>query len=327
LKGVAVTGATGFIGGHVVRALVARGDSVLAFGRREAPELEGIPAVSYCRWDIATGPINAPAVDAVVHCAGTVSDWGPDSLFQQVNVEGTDAVLGTFAGARRFVHVSTASVYDPLVPKRNVREDASYPDRYLNAYSRSKMLAEIAVRQLRPDAVILRPHAVYGRGDANLLPRLLAARRGGRQLLIGNGRNRISITHVANLTHGIERAVDGKVSGIFNVADPMSPTLDELIQTFLEAARLPPRVVHVPAWCAWPVGAVAETIWALTRQRRPPLITRYLVAQLAQEYTLDLTRARRILGYEPQVDYHGGIPDAVRDLTHDRSHPYLGNAA
>jgi nucleoside-diphosphate-sugar epimerase len=132
---------------------------------------------------------------------------------------------------------------------------------------------------------------------------------------------------VANLVHGIELAVDSTQSGIFNVADRLSPTLDELIQTFLEAARLPSRVVHVPAWCAWPVGAVAETIWALARQRRPPLITRYLVAQLAQEYTLDLTRARRILGYEPQVGYHGGIPDAVRDLTHDRSHPYLGNAA
>jgi nucleoside-diphosphate-sugar epimerase len=308
---VAVTGATGFIGGHVVHRLAARSDRVVAFGRRAAPEFADLSGVSYRRWalpDVLTDP---PDVDAVVHCAGTVNDWGPESIFTEVNVEGTKSVLRTFAGARRFVHLSTASVYDPRTPKRHVKEDAPYPDHYLNAYARSKMLAEVAVREARPDAVILRPHAVYGPGENKLLPRLLEARLFGRQIALGDGRNRVSVTHVDNLVHAVECALDGTGSGTFNVADTVEPTVDELLRQVLAAANLPPRIAYVPMAVAWPLSAALESIARTLGLTRSPRLTRYVVAQFAKEYTLDLRAATEQLGYRPMRTYVEGIRETL----------------
>jgi len=307
VRTVAVTGATGFIGGHVVRKLAARGDRVIAFGRRAAPEFADLPAVTYIRWTLPNALTDPPAVDAVVHCAGTVTDWGPESIFTRVNVEGTKGVLGTFAGAPRFVHLSTASVYDPRKPKHHVKEDAPYSDRYLNEYARSKMLAEIAVRDARPDAVILRPHAVYGPGDDKLLPRLLEARWFGTQLALGDGRNRVSVTHIDNLVEAIECAIDGSGSGTFNIADALEPTVNDLLRAVLAGAELPARIAYVPAAVAWPLSTALESIARVLGWSHPPRLTRYVVAQLTQEYTLDLSAAVERLGYRPVRTYLDGI--------------------
>jgi nucleoside-diphosphate-sugar epimerase len=308
---VAVTGATGFIGGHVVRRLAARGDRVIAFGRRSTPEFAELSGVSYLRWTLPDALADPPDVDAVVHCAGTVTDWGPKSVFVRVNVEGTRRVLRTFAGVRRFVHLSTASVYDPRAPKHHVKEDAPYADDYLNEYARSKMLAELAVRDERPDAVTLRPHAVYGPGDDKLLPRLLDARWFGTQLALGDGRNHVSVTHVDNLVCAIECAIDGNASGTFNVADLVEPTVDDLLRAVLADAGLPARIAYVPARLAWPVSAALESIARALGSRHPPRLTRYVVAQLTQEYTLDLSAAVERLGYRPVRTYFDGVRDAL----------------
>ena len=311
MRVVAVTGATGFIGGHVVRRLVARGDRVIAFGRRAASELADLSGVTYVRWRLPDALADPPDVDAVVHCAGTVTDWGPKSVFVRVNVEGTRRVLRTFASARRFVHLSTASVYDPRASKRHVKEDAPYPDHYLNEYARSKMLAELAVRDERPDAVILRPHAVYGPGDEKLLPRLLDARWFGTQLALGDGRNHVSVTHVDNLVCAIECAIDGSASGTFNVADLVEPTVDDLLRAVLLDADLPVRIAYVPARLAWPVSTALESIARVLGSRHPPRLTRYVVAQLTQEYTLDLSAAVERLGYRPVRTYLDGVRDGL----------------
>ena len=311
MRVVAVTGSTGFIGGHVVRRLAARGDRVIAFGRRAEAEFADLPAVSYRSWTLPDALTDPPQVDAVVHCAGTVTDWGPESIFIRVNVAGTRRVLRTFAAARRFVHLSTASVYDPRTPKRRVKEDAPYPDHYLNAYARSKMLAEVAVREARPDAVILRPHAVYGRGENKLLPRLLQARWFGRQLAVGDGRNRVSVTHVENLVHAIECALEETASGTFNVADLVEPTVDELLRQVLAAAARPARIAYLPTAVAWPLSTALESIARTIGLTDPPRLTRYVVAQFAHEYTLDLRAAVERLGYRPARTYVDGIREAL----------------
>jgi nucleoside-diphosphate-sugar epimerase len=325
---IAVTGATGFIGGHVVRRLAARGDRVVAFGRRASPELAGVSGVTYLRWELPDALTDPLDVDAVVHCAGTVTEWGPESVFIRVNVEGTKGVLRSFVGARRFVHLSTASVYDPRTPKRHVKEDAPYADHYLNEYARSKMLAEVAVREARADAVILRPHAVYGRGENKLLPRLLEARWFGTQLALGDGRNRVSVTHVDNLVHAIECAVDGSARGTFNIADSVEPTVDELLREVLRVSDLPARIVYAPTALAWPLSTAVESIARVLALRHSPRLTRYVVAQLAQEYTLDLSAAVERLGYRPTRTYVDGLretfaSEALPDYTNQ--HGRLGH--
>jgi nucleoside-diphosphate-sugar epimerase len=305
---IVVTGASGFVGGAVCRAAVAAGHEVLAFGRRADLSPSHVAAAPYVSWDITTGPLaDPPAVDAVVHCAGSVTDWGPRDLMLRVNQDGTRNVLSTFPGAR-FVHVSTASVYDPLVPTVSAPESAAdvgpHP-RHRDAYGWSKALAEHAVRTARPDAVILRPHAVYGPGDTTLLPRILDGIRGHRLLAVGTGRQLVSLTSVGNLTTACLLAAGAEgVSGTFNVTDASPLTLDEALRAFLVARGVAAVPRYIPRRVALPLAALAEAAAQVTG--RPPRLTRYAVRHLAVERTLDLTAARERLGYEPSATSFAG---------------------
>lgn len=294
-----MTGASGFVGGAVCRDLAGRGHDVIAFGRRPAVDPAQVGGVEYRTWDIARGPLAVPPpVDAVVHSAAAVADWGPWREFVAVNVSGTLAVLRTFPDAR-LVHVSTASVYAPDVPRSMLTEDAGPAPRLRDAYGATKAAAERLISARRPDAVVLRPHAVYGPGDPTLLPRLLAARTLGVLPCPGSGRQLISLTSVANLVAAVRCGLDTGASGPFNVTDAAPVAVGHLLREVLERLGLPPRVLPVPAAAADVVARVSEALYTAAGVRRAPRLTRYAVAQLAGEYTLDITAARTRLGYRP----------------------------
>lgn len=309
---VAVTGASGFIGGHVGRRLVDEGHQVFSFGRRAAADLDWRRMGEYRSWDIGVGALKAaPEVDAVVHCAGAVSDWGPREEFERTNVGGTRAVLSSFPAAAVFVHMSTASVYDSLRRKSMIREDEAVEGSgHLNDYARTKWKAELEVRQTGRRSVILRPHVVYGPGDTLLLPRVLAARRFGAQLAFGDGRNRLSVTHIDNLVDAVSLALNWRgATKAFNISDAEPTTVDELMRELLRALALHDRIVYIPRALAWPLASALELGFRATRSRRPPALTRYAVLQMSSEYTLDITRVRNHLGYRPSRDFHDGFSE------------------
>src|SRR5256885_14788462 len=161
---IAVTGATGFLGGRVVESLANRGHDVLAFGRRPPAAFRKAGLAAYARWDITEGPrppTGPRAVDAVVHCAGTVTDWGSATEFEAVNVRGTEAVLASFPQNARFVHVSTSSVYDHRRPAGAFPETARYARGPLNHYVRIEIAAEQAVAGRGAPSGILPPPALH----------------------------------------------------------------------------------------------------------------------------------------------------------------------
>ncbi|MFC6878669.1 MULTISPECIES: NAD-dependent epimerase/dehydratase family protein [Actinomadura] len=308
---IAVTGASGFVGGALCRALAERGVETLAFGRRDASAVPPghLAGAAYRAWDITAGPLpDPPRADAVVHCAGGVTDWGPAAPIFAANLAGTVHALASFPGAR-FVHLSTASVYDPLRPTVMAAESEAPVARYPNAYGASKAAAERAVLAAMADrdAIVLRPHAVYGPGDTTLLPRVLSAVRGPLLPAVGSGRTRVSLTSVANLVRACLLAASGPVrSGVFNVTDAAPVTLDAAFRAILAERGVRARPVYVPARAAMPLAAAAEGAFLLARSRRPPRLTRYAAGHLAVERTLDITAARAVLGYEPDATSFAG---------------------
>jgi len=303
---IAVTWASGFLGARAALALRSRGHDVVPFGRRVPGDLTlGLPG--YRVWDLVGDDDPDVRVDAVVHCAGCVSDWASDVQCRAINVGGTRAVLRVFRHAARFVHVSTASVYDPAVAHQQQQEMATYPARYASAYARSKMEAERCVLDDGRAAIVLRPHVIYGPGDTHILPRLIASRRLGCVPLIGPGDALISVTHVDNLVHAIVLALEGRVSGgIFNVADALVGTVEEVALTLLRRSGFPARPIHVPVGVARVSATCAEWLARFVRSAEPPVLTRFVVEQMAREFTLDLRRAVTELGYAPRWTFRDG---------------------
>ncbi|WP_219465051.1 NAD-dependent epimerase/dehydratase family protein [Nonomuraea rhizosphaerae] len=309
---VGVTGASGFAGGAVCRAAVARGWQVYGFGRRPAD----IPGVSYTPWELVHGEPPGVELDALIHCAGSVTDWGAPREIWQANVEGTRNAARAFPGAR-FVHVSTASVYDPRRPTIMAREHEAPVSRYVNAYGASKAAAErlLAGRLADGRAVVLRPHAVYGPGDTTLLPRVLRSVRGRRLVAVGDGRQRISLTSVGNLAEACLLAVTAP-AGTYNVTDAEPVVLDDALRAVLREKGLDATPLYLPRRLAHGMAAVAETLTPRPRathgRRRPPVhvaeprLTRYAVGHLAVERTLDITAARDRLGYTPSPTSFAG---------------------
>lgn len=282
---VAVTGAGGFVGGSVARAFAARGHEVIGFGRRAGQWYE--------QWDITTGRHEA-RVDAVVHAAALADDWAPLGDAMLVNVIGTRNVVASFPDAR-IVYISTSSVYDAFTPSVQVSEDAPPPDRYLSSYSESKALAE---RELRPDDVILRPHAVYGPGDTTLLPRILAGIRGRRLVLPEGAEVQHTLTYIDNLVDAIELSLTGP-AGVYNIGDDTDVLLSAVLTEFLHRrGRRDVALASIPYGAAFAAAAGLETLARVGRTR--PRLTRYAVSQLGLERTLDLTAARTRLGYDPR---------------------------
>jgi nucleoside-diphosphate-sugar epimerase len=302
---IAVTGATGFVGGALADQLAAAGHDVLAIGRRPRP---GAMAHRYVSWDLAgvgEAPRELLSCEAIVHAAAHVAPWGPDALFGAVIVGGTARLLDAIDPAARLVVIGSASVYDPRVAHRAVAESAApvAPNRYLNAYGRAKADQERLVATTRPDAVVLRPRAVWGPGDTTLLPRILGRVRRGRLFLPDGGRHPASATHESSLGRAVQAAIDRpEIRGAVNVADATPTTAATLLGALLRALGTPVRIVAVPSAAAWVAAAAVEGTSRLTRRRSEPYLTRYAVSAMARPSTLDLGRLHRELGVAPDVE-------------------------
>ena len=160
---IAITGGTGFVGGHLLGQAVAAGHSVRALARRAQPDRPGVTWIGGSLDDAASLDRLLVWADVVIHVAGAVN--APDRAgFAQANIAGTEAILtaASAAGIARFVHVSSLSVREPA----------------LSDYGWSKAEAEARVTASALDWSIVRPPAIYGPGDRDMLELFRMARRG-----------------------------------------------------------------------------------------------------------------------------------------------------
>ncbi|RLT42089.1 MAG: NAD-dependent epimerase/dehydratase family protein [Chloroflexi bacterium] len=216
-------------------------------------------------------------------------------------------------GVGRLVHVSTPSIYFGLDSLVNVREDAPLPTRPVNEYARTKLLAEAAVDRAFArglPVITIRPRAIFGPGDTTILPRLIARLQKGRLPIIGDGRNLSDMTYVENVVDALllcaasPTATLGKKYNITNgEPTPLWPLIEKLCAAL--GYEYPRR--HVPYRVADGAAALLEVVYRLLPGQPEPPLTRYSVALLAKNATLDISAARQELNYQPRVSVAEGL--------------------
>jgi nucleoside-diphosphate-sugar epimerase len=314
-----VTGGSGFIGGALIRRLVADGWTVRALARSDASAAtvsgHGAEAVRGDLDDAASMTAGAAGCEIAFHCAAHLGDWGSRADFERGNVQGTRNALAAAreAGVRRFVHVGTEAAL--LAGQPLVEADERAPLRFDSPalYSSTKARAEEAVIEANQnglETVVVRPRFVWGRGDTTLLPAMTAMVRAGRFAWIAGGRHLTSTTHVDNVVHGLLLGAErGAPGGVYFVTDGAPVVFRDFVTRLLATQGVTPPDRSLPAPVASAVATVGETAWRLLPLPGRPPLTRLAVWLSALEATIDITRARTELGYAPVRTIDEGLED------------------
>ena len=309
-----VTGASGFVGGHLLAALAEH--------RRPARCL--VRVTSDLRWlspgsaEMCHGSLDEPTgleralkdVGVVFHLAGVTSAANP-SLYGRVNVEGTRRLvqaMATHAPGALLVLCSSLAAAGPAPADRPRRE--SDPPRPIGPYGESKLTAErlVAFSPLRH--VIVRPPTVYGPRDRDVLAMFRWVARGIAPR-IGPAEQRLSLVYVHDLVRGLLLAATrGAPGGVYYVTDGAVHRWREVVGVIAAAVGTRPRELRVPVPVAYAAGAVARAVARVSS--RKPLLTPERVRDMIQtDWTCDDTRARVELGYRSEITLVEGIRETA----------------
>ncbi len=305
-----ITGATGFIGSHLLEHLASTGRPArLLLRRKRLPA--GVPDnIQAVYGDLGTGQGIDEAlegIDAVIHLAGVTKALRTADYYTG-NVAATDALARRLAGRTlRFVHVSSLAA---VGPGSGLDEDA--PPKPISHYGASKLEAERKARAYVPDAVIVRPPVVYGPRDTDVF-QILKSAANGFALEIAGGDRWFSGIYVKDLIKGLMAAVETpEGAGRTYFLTHRKPfTWRELSDT---AARLmgrkPPKVVKVPYAAAWTVGLCGE-LWSRL-VRKPVIVSRDKVAEArCAAWTCSAARAASELGFEAETGLERGLAETL----------------
>ena len=317
---ILVTGATGFLGSRTVEHFAKmEGVSVVATGRTMKPHNEvSASNVTYRLGDLAdaeTVDQLVEGVDAIVHAAALSSPWGRKEAFWKANVVPTQLLLEAAArhGVKRFVFVSTPSMYFEMKAKRGIKESDPLP-RPINQYAASKREAERLVTSSNIPHVVLRPRALIGRGDTVILPRVLRAHAEGRLRQMGSGKNKVDMTPVANVVDAIVLALhaEGKaLNQVYNISNGDPVALWPMLNGVLEKLSLAPITKSVPLPVVLAVARSMEWHARWFNGHLEPALTMYGVGTLAMDFSMDITKARERLGYVPRQSVEEALDEFV----------------
>jgi nucleoside-diphosphate-sugar epimerase len=323
---VLVTGATGFVGSHLVRTLGQRGDRCRCLMRptSDRAKLDGIPNLEFVEGDI-TEPDTlegiAEGCQLVYHLSaeGHVSAISEEAFqrFVRVNVEGTRNLLEECARRRsieRFVHFSSTAAMG-LVRKPEVDEGDEPQPR--TPYQRSKLESERAALAFADDGrvpvLVLRPCMIYGVGGRGEFGKWVRLMRKGIFPRVGLGRNLTPLVHVYDVVQAALLAGEsGRPGETYLVASARSFPLAEIRRLILDACGVRRPYWYVPTPLMYAGAWMLERLAAL--RGTAPVVTVRNIANTVYDRVFSIGKARSELGYEPNIRIEDGIPETVRWL-------------
>lgn len=314
---VLVTGATGFLGGHLVQEL-AKGPHVVVCAYRRGSDTKlidglGLPKVHFDLTDPASMREALVGVDAVVHLAAYYTFTGRKELYEQVNVQGTKHLLEAcqLKGVKRFLYCSSTEAMGPIAdPPAN--EDAPLNPQY--EYGRSKARAEELVRASGLDWTILRPSGIYGPSNVDDVAFYFITSFQGfaSKFIIGSGQNLIQFVHVQDVVQAFVKTLDRPSSAgrTYIITQARPYTYEEVYRVLAKIFGRPEPRWRLRKGLAKLMMLPIEGFSALIG-RKNFLYRRETVESVTSDRAFSIERARKELGYEPQYDLPEGMAETV----------------
>lgn len=310
---VLVTGGTGFLGKHLVDALLQKNINVTILVR--TPEKADIPPHSNLR--IWKGDITKPDtivdiikdINITYHFAAQLGEWGlPDDLFYESNVKGTKNLMDECLKTQdnRFVFISTPGVQG----KGHKCAKESFPYNPPHIYEKTKCEAEKLVKTYHQshglDMAIVRPDFVYGPGDYRRIP-LYRTIFKKRFLIIGSGQSILHPTYVDDVVQGLLAIGEHKTSlnDVFNIAGPELVSVENYIETIAKVMGVSTHRIKIPLFIGKAAAYACEK-WA-TISGHAPFVSYSKIDFLTHDHGTDISKAENILGFIPKHDFKNGF--------------------
>ena len=311
-----VTGASGFIGSHLVKRCIQNGYRVKVLVRKGNASIPGLKQEGV---DVVEGDIRqveavnkaVKGADLVFHSAALTSDWGSLKDFRDINIGGTRNISEavTQYKVKRLVHVSTFESFDHSRLER-VNENTpysirnqSYPDTKIKG---NEVVWEYVAKGM--PASIVYPVWVYGHGDRTLFP-LLADGLRRRQIFYWSHHAPMSMVYIDNLIDLLMLAAvhPSAVGEDFLAYDGEPITFEGLCERIASAIHSPPPSLYLPYNLVYILAGMMEVLYRMIRSSKRPLLTRQAVTLLATHVAPDASKARQVLGWSPGVSQNEGI--------------------
>ena len=328
---ILLTGATGFLGFRTLEKMVKDPQikKIIATGRTlKEDRIIHNAKITYALGDLSdknfVQTLFENPLDIIVNTASLSSPWGNKKMFEQANVVTQTNLLqmSVLHGIKRFIYISSPSIYynghDRVMIKE---EDNSLPYKFVNHYAHTKRKAELLLINSGLQYIILRPRAIIGRGDTVIMPRLIEAHKKGKLKIIGSGNNTVDLTSVANVVHTILLSIQADKAAInhsFNITNGKPTYLWESINHVLKelgkesvSKKIPFKLAHAAAY-------FAELYSKYISKSEPP-INRYSVGVLSKNFTLDISKSKELLKYEPIISTNQSIKEFVNWYKNEKS--------
>ena len=326
---VAITGASGFLGGTLAKAYSRRGDNVIALVRKTSNTL----ALKELDVELIYGELNDDEsfnsllkdADLGIHCAAIAEDFGPWENFQEINI---GAVKNFFEASLKqdvpkIVSISSVVVYGNSRHHRGTDEEGPYETIITDNYTRSKIASDRLAfeyhREYDLPVTIIRPGYIWGPGDRAVMPLLIEAIKMKRLAIVDNGENIMHLSHVDNMVQGIILAAESNksIGRAYNLTDGSKITTKRFLTDLFGIIGIDYKLRSFPYVPVYVIAYFCELYARLRRYRIRPPITRYSVRLSEYDQVFDISRAILELGYRPEVNYHqaiAGLTNYVRSL-------------
>lgn len=317
-----VTGGSGFVGQRLIRKLAAGGWTVRALARSQSAAAAvtaagGIPVQGELN-DAAALAAGMAGSQVVFHVAALFKLWGSQKDFDHVNVDGMRAVVDVAAASEsvgKVVAVSAAAVVmGDAEPMESIDETEPVKARSFAPYAASKAAGEhilLAANGSRPrfETVAIRPPMIWGKGMP-MLDQMVDTVKAGQWQWVGSGEQAMSTCHVDNLVDALILAADhGRGGQAYFIADAETGTLKSVISGLLATKNVQAGDKTVSFKTAWSIAGVMAVVWHLFRLKGEPPITRQMLRLIGKSFTVRWDRAKRELGYVPQMSWQQGLAE------------------